>query len=307
MRIQSVLIVHRKSLYQLYVQEHKERSVRRAIRRRDPAALALKSSHQAHDAALAQVEQTLRARGIEFVSRWRARVRATRSFDLVISLGGDGNLLDIAHRVLGATPLVGINSDPSKSIGALCYGAADSLPDLLDGLLAGQVRPVQVNRIRVRVDGQEVLGPTLNDVLFAHESPAGLTRFDRATVPTGSALRTLPEHSAWRFIHYRGSGLWVSTAIGSTAAIHSAGGSVMPTRSRRLQFLVREPFVPPGASAPPDLRGFVNSNHALVLINRLRRGMLWADGVHHTLSVTYGQQVILDNHPSPLRLVLRTR
>lgn len=306
MEIHRVLIVHRKSLYQLYIQEHKERSVQRAIRRRDPAALAMKQSHDAHARALAKVAEVLRRLGIEHDARWRAQVRSssTKSFDLVISLGGDGTLLDASHRVLDSTPLLGINSDPSRSVGALCYGGPDRLSGVLRGLLDGKIRPAPINRMRIRVDGKEILGPTLNDVLFAHECPAGLTRFDRAIVPTADALDVHPGRRPDPFVHFRGSGLWVSTAIGSTAAIRSAGGRAMSPRSRRLQFLVREPYVPPGDRPPPGVHGWVDAGEALVLINRLRRGMLWADGVHRNLGLSYAQQVVLDNHPVPLRLVL---
>jgi len=304
MKIKHVLVVHRKSLYQIYVKEHKEKAIKRAIRRKDPAALALKVCHEANAAALRSVEHTLRRRGIDFVSRWRAHVRATHTFDLVISVGGDGTLLDTSHRIVDDTPLVGINSDPQKSVGALCCGSADQLSRILDRLGEGQLRPISVNRIRIRLDGQTVLGPTLNDVLFAHECPAGLTRFDRATVAASRALDVRPERNPRLFRRCRSSGLWVSTALGSTAAIHSAGGRVMPPRSRRLQYLVRDPYVAMGAERPPDLRGFLAHDQAMVIVNRLRRGMLWADGAHRSLGVNYGQQVILDSHPLPLRLVL---
>jgi NAD+ kinase len=264
----------------------------------------MKASHDNHSRALASLRRTLQRRGVEVDARWRAQVRSARSFDLVISLGGDGTLLDSSHRVLDDTPLIGINSDPGRSVGALCYGNLAALPRVLDRLEAGTLRPTRINRMRVRVDGKEVLGPTLNDVLFAHECPAGLTRFDRAVVPADRALQTRPERTPRRFRKLRGSGLWVSTAMGSTAAIRSAGGRPMRPRSRRLQFLVREPYAPPGAAPRPGLRGFVGPDEALVLINRLRRGMLWADGVHRCLGLRYGQQVVLDRHPASLRLVL---
>jgi NAD+ kinase len=70
-----------------------------------------------------------------------------------------------------------------------------------------------------------------NDVLIAHRNPAAMTRY-RLTV--GAA----PEDQ-------RSSGLWVSTAAGSTAGIRSAGGRRMPITSKRLQYLVREPYTWP--------------------------------------------------------------
>ena len=303
MQIQRVLIVHRKSLYKIYVEEHKERSVQGAIERGDKVAQGIMRAHQSHDATMAKVEQVLRKRGIEYVTRWRARVRSTRSYDLVISLGGDGTLLDTSHRILDDTPLLGVNSDPRRSVGALCAGPVGRLPELLDGLRSKELRPERLTRIRVRIDGEEVLGPTLNDVLLSHVCPAGLSRFDMAVVPAQQALATHSGLSGAAFEQLRGSGLWVSTAAGSTAAIRSAGGLVMPPGSRRLQYLAREPYLPPGGTRSEHLHGFVRQEQALVLICRLRRGMIWADGAHRKHTLEYGVQVVLDRHPVPLQLV----
>jgi len=303
MQIKRVLIVHRKSLYQIYVEEHQERAFQRAFARGDKVAEGITRSHETHDDALHAVQRVLKQRGIEFVARWRAHVRSTRAFDLVICVGGDGTLLDTSHRILGDTPLLGINSDPQRSVGALCGGVAEHLPALLDGLSSGELRPARLARIRVRVDGEEVLGPTLNDVLVAHVCPAGLSRFDAATIAADDALQAHSGRNKAAFEQLRSSGIWVSTASGSTAAIHSAGGTVMPPRSRRLQYLVREPYTPPGGAPPALLQGFVPPGEALVLVCRLRRGMIWADGAHRRLSLSYGAQVLLDLHPALLRLV----
>jgi NAD+ kinase len=305
MRVERVLVVYRKSLYQIYVKEHNESAVKHALRQRDTVALGLKEAHEAHAATLASVESTLRRLRIQVVSRWRAHVRSTRSFDLVISLGGDGTLLDTSHRILDGTPLLGINSDPERSVGALCAGTAGDLPALLDALASRKLRPRSVTRIRIRIDGREVFGPTLDDVLFAHSSPAGLTRFDLAVVPAQRALGAHSGHDGGAFQRARGSGIWVATAIGSTAAIHSAGGRIMPVGARRLQYLVREPYT--GPEPLPGARGYVSPGQALVLINRLRRGALWADGAHRRIALTYSQQAILDQHPAPLNLVLPRR
>lgn len=303
MRIQRVLIVNRKSLHQLYVIEHKEPAVQQAIRRGDRAALSLKESHQTQQRALEHVHRTLDRLGIESVTRWRGQFRSTRNVDLVLSFGGDGTLLDTSHRVLDETPVMGINSDSKRSVGALSCGTAKDLPRLLELLMSGKLRPQKHNRIRLRVDGEQVLCPALNDVLFAHVSPAGMSRFDLAIFPERKALEACPESKKDAFVHHRSSGLWVATATGATAAIHSAGGQTMPPLSRRLQFLVRDPFVPSGSRRPRHTRGFVGPGKALVLISRVRRGMIWVDGVGNRLAVSYGQQIVLDNHPMPLRLI----
>jgi len=303
MRIQRALVVYRKSLYQIYVEEHAEHSIRRAIRRRDQIALGLRRGHEENQRALASVESILNRLGIEAVVRWRAHVRSAKSFDLVISVGGDGTLLDTSHRIQDGPPLLGVNSDPERSVGALCCGTVQDLPRLLHQLSEGSLRPRKVTRLRLQLDGREVLGPVLNDVLFAHACPAGLSRFDLAQVPRSLALEAHSGHDGAEFRHFRGSGIWVSTAMGSTAAIHSAGGTPMRTTSRQLQYWVREPYLMPSSPPRSAHRGRVRPDQALVLINRTRQGMLWADGAHRALSLQYSQQVVIDRHPSDLLLV----
>jgi NAD+ kinase len=39
------------------------------------------------------------------------------------------------------------------------------------------------------------------------------------------------------------SGIWFSTATGSSAVMRAAGGEVMPTHSRELQYMIREHLV----------------------------------------------------------------
>jgi NAD+ kinase len=303
MRIRRVLVVYRKSVYQIYVQEHNEHAVKQALRQGDAVALGLRESHKALQQALASVERTMRRLGIEVVCRWRAHVRSPRNFDLVLSLGGDGTLLDTSHRILDGPPLLGVNSDPGRSVGVLCAGTTEDLPRLLEDLMADRLRPKKVTRIRVRVGGEEVLGPTLNDLLFAHACPAGLTRFDMATVPGSGALDLHSGHDGRAFRHFRGSGIWIATATGSTAAMHSAGGRAMPRASRRLQYRVREPYRI--ATSPPwSLHsGMIAPGQAMVLVSRIRSAVLWSDGVHRALNVGYGQQVVLDHHPHPLLLI----
>lgn len=300
---QRVLIVHRKSLYQLYVKDHHLRPFQKALREGDEVTAAIKHSHDTQQTSLAEVQRVCAAQGMNVTVRWRANLRAIRGYDLVISLGGDGTFLDTARRILDDTPLLGVNSDPQRSIGSLCCGTMKSLPWLLERWRAGQLKPQQISRLRVRVDGQEVLGPVLNDVLFAHVSPAQMSRFDIAVCPSTSALRRHSAHQRRFFTQLRSSGIWVSTAIGSSAAIHSAGGQLMPPRSSKFQYLVREPFFPPGATLPQLLRGIVKTGQALVMISRMRRAMIWADGGHRIKALQYSQQIVIDHHPQGLSMI----
>ncbi|MFH1132255.1 MAG: NAD(+)/NADH kinase [Pseudomonadota bacterium] len=296
MNIQRILVIQKKSLYQIYVKEHQEPAIKKAIRSRDPVTQRMSHSHRAQTAAQTQVKTFLSKSKIEAVFRWRGQVRSTKGFDLVIALGGDGTVLDASHLIQDGTPLLGINSSPKTSVGFLCAGTVEELPGLLAAFRNGTLRPKPLTRLRVQIDSKEVLGPCLNDVLFSHACPADLCRFEFGIVTSRKKRQT----SEPVLCNIGSSGLWVSTAAGSTAAIRSAGGKIMPISSRKIQYLVREPqFYPEHL----PLRGEIRTGEMVVLVNRTRRSTIWADGSHRRTAIQYGQKIVLDTHPCPLLLI----
>ncbi|MCC6751609.1 MAG: NAD(+)/NADH kinase [Deltaproteobacteria bacterium] len=305
MQIQRVLVVHRKSLYQIYVREHRDRAVKSALRRGDPVAQRLLASHRTQEASLATTRRTLRSRGVRAEYCWRGEARGVKGFDLVISVGGDGTVLDTAQHIVEGPPLLGLNSDPPNSVGALCAGTADQLDALLDAVSSGALVPTRLTRLRVRLEGRDLFGPCLNDVLFAHACPADMTRFELGALP----LDELPERGRLLpdgvLVPVRSSGLWVATAAGSTGGIHSAGGRTYAPHSRRVQYLVREPYAGPGRARRSRGSASFGPKEALVVVCHVRRGMIWADGAHRRHVVPYGQTLVIDSHPSSLELVLR--
>jgi len=306
--IKRVLVVYKKSSFQLYVKVKGDDSLQRALSRGDPVAQRMLDSHDTLQRSAEKLERSLAARSIEFVSRWRGRIRSTRGFDLVISLGGDGTLLETAHW-LGSCPLLGINSDPTNSVGELCAGTADEIDQILDALLADKIAITPRTRMQVCVDGQSVLGPVLNDLLIAERSPADMARFQLTVMPQAdiaqkdaTQILELSSHTqSWHEV--RSSGLWIATATGSTAGIRSAGGEKRSHVSTDLQYLVREHYAPPSLPRAERIHGFLETDETLVLISRMRSACVWADGPHRKVRVRYGQVVSVEDSAPPLLLV----
>jgi NAD+ kinase len=301
-QLKRVLVIHKKSLFELYTKDFDEQAIKHAIAIGDPVARRMVQSHGRQRAALDSVVQTLTGLGLEHVVRWRGQARSTSGFDLVLALGGDGTILDASHRILDQTPLLGINSDPTTSVGVLAAGTARHLGSLLSCIADGSLRPISLTRLRLRVEQQTLLKPALNELLFAHGCPAEMSRFQigvfrkdlieerGAAIAQSKALQSI-----------KSSGIWIASAAGSTAAIRSAGGRRMSLQSKRLQFRVREPYDPP-ARGSSHTRGWIGADEVLLLISRVRRGVFWADGSHCKIAVAYGQPVLVDTHPCPLRL-----
>lgn len=242
-----------------------------------------------HALTLAVVEEALAARGVSSQqvsvdALDAAARRAISAARLVVSLGGDGTLLAASHWVTDGL-LLGVNSAPRSSVGFLTLARRSNFARVLNRIARGTLQPVRVARLATELEGRH-LPPALNDVLIAHERPAATSRY---------RLRL-----GRRSEEHRSSGLWVSTAAGSTAGIHSAGGRKMPLRSRRLQFRARELYRARGRA---DLAsGFVPAGGELVVESSMEAGWIYVDGSRLATRFPFGARATFRTADRPLLL-----
>lgn len=233
--------------------------------------------------ALGEVTAHLARRGIDFDAVYRGSIAARKRYTLVLSLGGDGTFF-AAARYLKDTPILGINSDPANSLGLWTCSDRTDFRDPLEQALAGKLKPTRIHRMSIAINGKTVREQAFNDVLIAHRNPAAMTRY---RLWVGAVQED-----------QRSSGVWVATAAGSTAGIRSAGGRRMPITSKRLQYLVREPYTWPQRRYRVA-RGFT-SRFALQTLT-VNMG-LWIDGSRIRYDLALGDRVEL--HPSaPLHVL----
>src|SRR5690606_9231413 len=119
------------------------------------------------------------------------------------------------------TPILGVNSAPNHSIGFFCAARRGNIGRLLNQALSGELPATKLTRMKVEVDGRRISNRVLNEALFCHEIPAATSRY-------------ILRYSGQRE-EQRSSGVWVGTAAGSTGALRSAGGRVLPLLSQSLQ------------------------------------------------------------------------
>lgn len=137
--------------------------------------------------------------------------------DLIVTIGGDGMILRAAHVAAPrGIPVLGIN------MGRVGFMTEIDADDALDGLgwyLDGNARADQRFMLRADIEGDDG-GPlfALNDV----------------TVARGAAVRVIEVETLIDGVHladYRGDGLVVATATGSTGYTLALGGPVMDPAS----------------------------------------------------------------------------
>jgi NAD+ kinase len=281
----TVALVVKRSAYTRALERPDDR-MHGLLERGDPSVKNVMATHEEHTATVAEVKAALAEEGAD-VTRIRSYTFEGNDFDLVITVGGDGTLLRASHN-LSETPVLGINSAPSTSVGFFCGARSGEIAAAIKAAMRGKLKRAELNRMQVWVNDEVVHARVLNDALFCHQSPAATSRY---IIRYGSVEE---EHKS--------SGFWVGPAAGSTAAQRSAGGKVLPLASKQLQLVAREPYTPTGA--PYKLgRVLVKRETELEVRSKSRRMRLYLDGPGTMVRVNLGDVVRFASSPEPLRLL----
>ncbi|XP_038075892.1 NAD kinase 2, mitochondrial-like [Patiria miniata] len=114
--------------------------------------------HKIHVSNVKKVVDTLRSQNIEVrQAQWfdqNLNQEAVRWADVIIAAGGDGTFIMAAGKVTDDTPVLGVNTDPSRSAGYLCLSEKNSLQfdGALRKIIDGNFRWKWRQRIRTTVE-----------------------------------------------------------------------------------------------------------------------------------------------------------
>ena len=283
-----VLVVYKKSTYQRYVGSAQER-LKELIAHSDVSVEGLLHEHEIHQETLRQAKAALRSLGAHAVLRYRPEpLPEEGAWDLIVTLGGDGTLLWASHLADSSTPMLAINSAPDTSVGYVRAGDGHNVDEVLAAALDGSLKSSRLARMRVDVGDNVISTRVLNDALYCHESPAATSRY-------------ILEHAGDQE-RQMSSGVWIGPAAGSTAAIRSAGGKVLPTGSQKIQFVVREPYR--GVDNKYRLiKGMVPPGEDLRITSRMTKGRIFLDGTQKVYSIGIGDRIRMTLSDEPLTLL----
>lgn len=221
--------------------------------------------------------------------------------------------------------------DERRSHGALCACTAINMKGKLPRILHGGGKLSMRSRIQCIVKStfsETRLVPALNDLLIANPSPAAVSRFrmgwlnpvpdPQAGLGSMSDPTSLPRSQYGTVTRFGGrmyniqnslnvwsSGMWVSTATGSSAAMAAAGGKLMDVSSNGLQYLIREHMIE-NAPNKEEVRGLNNGileeGEQLHLRWNSHKGTIFVDGSHLTHALELGDEVLINAKAPPLAL-----
>ena len=288
-RIDSALVVYKKSAFDLYV-------IGRAGSGEIPDAAtrrAMLTAHENNARCIEEVKRVLDEAGVKFRATSRADLHPIATStngvpDLVIPVGGDGTFLEASHLVTRGL-IMGVNSSPDHSVGFFCTATRETFADRLRRALDGRLSITPMARLQVDIEGERVPHLALNDVLLTHQNPGATSRY---VLKIGA-----------REEMQRSSGVWIATAAGSTAGIRTAGGALLPIRTDKIQYAVREMYTPPGERKPKLVRGAVAGRPGIRVVSRMADGALFVDGPRHRYPLQIGTRVSVKTGAIPLRVL----
>jgi NAD+ kinase len=287
MKLDKVLVVYKKSTFDLYNNEEFNPNVKRLIEEGHVSVKSLKDSHDIHQMTVDTIIEVLSNKGIQLDVIFRGDLKPVDDYDLVITTGGDGTILETSKYVKN-TPILGVNSDPSGSVGFFTGAAKDDFSQKIESIVDDSINKLNITRIQLNLNGKPIKELILNDVLITHSIPAATSRYI-------IRLNELEEN-------HRSSGLWLSTAAGSTAAIRSAGGQPLPIQEEKFQYLVRE-FYDRGSKKYRLLGGICNFSENLEIISQMRLGRIYIDGPYFDYPFTVGDVLTFQKAETPLTIL----
>ncbi|MFS7921627.1 putative phosphotransferase with an alcohol group as acceptor [Helianthus anomalus] len=271
----------------------------------------LDSRRRVHKDAIESCRSILQRNSIEWDATFCNNLsRPIQDVDLVVTLGGDGTLLQASHFLDDSIPLLGVNSDPTqpqevqelssefdatRSTGYLCAATVKNFEQILNSILEGQTTPSELSRMSIHVNSIPLSTYALNDILVADPCPASASRFSFRIRKDGESSSPL--------VNCRSSGLRISTATGSTAAMLSAGGYQMPVLSKDLQYMVREPISPEVARLSL-MHGLIKPNESMDVDWYTKEGLIYIDGSYPAHPIQHGDTIKVSSHGPILKVFL---
>jgi NAD+ kinase len=248
------------------------------------------NNHRTHYASLHLVESILKKNGIKFNKHARGKGVNYKPYDLVITVGGDGTMLEAARGLNSRQKLLGINSDPNWSVGQFCCCDAEHFEAMFKKVLSGKNKTCRLYKLKLHLsDGKKSRKiECLNDVLICHANPGAMSRYE---LKIGKRIED-----------QRSSGIWFSTAAGSTGAMLSAGGKKMALSSTDIQYKPRELYH--SRTVNYHLKGgFIKCPSKAKLVSTMPHGYVFVDGANVKFPLTYGSRAEVSSSSNFIQLI----
>lgn len=284
--MKKVLVLYKKTVYSIYKEKNIIGAAEPASRLLKAQLVRLKKADEEHSNTLNYIKDVLKEQDIPAKFYFREGQIPFNEFDKIITVGGDGTFLRAAASARKQI-IIGVNSSLTYSVGRLCVANINNFDGIIRKMKEGDYVQKDLHRLSLSIDGGEGVN-VLNDVLIAHSNPAVLSRYVLNINKTEEEQRS--------------SGIWFSTAIGSSGAIRSAGGKLLDPYAADLQYLPRELYE--GLNGEYRLKGgLLDRTQTVKITSLMPQGNIYIDGTIRTFPFAYGQELKISLSKHPVRTI----
>jgi len=214
-----------------------------------------------------------------------------QGYDLVIAFGGDNSFQLISHYV-GNVPIMGVNSDPERSTGALCAWSASRLEEVVSAIKNNVFATESWIRLNATIDGVPLTQAT-SEYFFGEDRRKDMSRY-------------VMVYRGKRF-EQKSSGVIIATGAGSTGWYDSAGRYIfqksneIPKTEQRAVFIITEPYHP---KADDVLAGELLPGETLVIYSlNDAKGYATTDSWEE-YDFSRGRKAVIEISDKPLRVIV---
>ena len=207
--------------------------------------------------------------------------------DLVLTVGGDGTFIRTSS-FLRETPILGINSEPNGSEGALTTLTADNLNELEK--IIDEEKMLLRDRAIITRNGIQMPELALNEVYIGAASQFHTSRYK-------IRFKNKEEEQ-------RSSGVIVCSGSGSHAWYKSAGGKPFNYDSKEFKFLVREHFFGK-LFKPKILKGVIKENETISFKSKSYYGGAIAVDSNKMYKFKFDEVIEISLSKEPLNVVVK--
>ncbi len=210
--------------------------------------------------------------------------------DAVIVVGGDGTLLRASHFIEG-TPVLHVSSSTDKNEAFFARATSKDANRKIRLLAAGKYKITRLLRLEAAINRKKLPFKALNEIYAGSQEAYHVSRY---TLVIGK-----------RKEEQKSSGILIATPSGSYAWVRSAGGITLPLTAKKIEYVVREPYV--GRLTKPRMtKGVLSSNQSITLISEIwemHKGVVVIDSYKKEFEFKNGDRLVVKAAKQPLNLV----
>ena len=210
--------------------------------------------------------------------------------DAVVVVGGDGTLLRASHFV-EETPILHISSSVHKNEAFFARASPADIDKKLKLIREGKYMITPLMRLGATLNNRKLPFNALNEIYVGSAEPYHVARY-RLTI-------------GGKTEEQKSSGIIISTPAGSYAWARSAGGRTLPLTGRKIQYVVREPYIG-RLTKPKMLKGVLGHSGKLTLVSSIwekHRGVVVIDSYRREFEFDKGSRLVVKAAKQPLNLI----